>query len=180
MNTKTDKMRGEKRRTFIKEWLENSEAPLTGKELAEATNVSRQVVVQDISILKARDLPILATSQGYVFMRQEKEEEKKKRVFACQHGKEPSTTEKELTLMVSEGATVKNVMIEHPLYGDLTASLMLSSVEEVQTFISRLKVTRASLLSELTDGVHLHTVEAASEDTLDRVEKKLQEHGFLL
>lgn len=172
------KILGEKRRDLILSWLLESNNPITGNELAEKTNVSRQVIVQDISILKARSHEIIATSQGYMYFKEKNPETKIKQIIACNH--KPDETEKELTIIVDHGVTVRDVMIEHPVYGDLTASIMVSNRLDVTQFIEKMKQTNASLLSELTDGVHLHTLEASSKQQLNAVTKALAKEGFLL
>ncbi|MHA4790996.1 HTH domain-containing protein, partial [Klebsiella pneumoniae] len=65
---KERKLLGEERRALILQWLKENHRPMTGTELANKTNVSRQVIVQDISLLKARNEPIIATSQGYLYL----------------------------------------------------------------------------------------------------------------
>jgi uncharacterized protein len=176
---KENKILGEKRRQLILEWLQTESAPLTGGELAARTNVSRQVIVQDISLLKARGEPILATSQGYVYMSDiEKKKNQVERLIACQH--DPQKTREELYLIVDYGVTVKDVIIEHPVYGDLTASIMVNNRKEVDEFIDKIEKANASYLSELTDGVHLHTIMANSEQALDEVCLALTKAGFLM
>ncbi|MCP8615968.1 transcription repressor NadR [Salirhabdus salicampi] len=169
------KMLGENRRNQIHQWLKSSETPLTGSELAQKANVSRQVIVQDISLLKAKNIPIIATAQGYVL---QKDSVKIERVIACQHP--PEKTRDELYLIVDKGVTVKSVTVEHAIYGHLTGSLMLSNRLDVDHFVERVEKTKASLLSELTDGVHLHTIEADREEQLDAVCESLQQAGYLL
>ncbi|WP_240376451.1 transcription repressor NadR [Bacillus piscicola] len=176
---KSGKIPGKKRRELIVEWLLNEGGPLTGSELAARTSVSRQVIVQDISLLKAKDYPILATSQGYIFIQEQPAQTIRKQI-ACFHSAELSVTEEELNIIVDHGAKVIDVSIEHPLYGDLTASLLIQSRRDVQLFINSLRKTSAPLLSELTDGTHLHTIEAPSDDVIQEVEEALAEKGFLL
>ncbi|WP_442857426.1 transcription repressor NadR [Bacillus sp. FJAT-44742] len=179
MEVNKEKILGEKRRNLLLQWLRESSSPLTGSRLAERTNVSRQVIVQDISLLKARNYPILATAQGYMLIPGETENTKRKKIV-CFHEDDPAVTAKELNLIVDHGATVIDVSIEHPLYGDITASLMLSSRRDVKQFIDRLSSSNAGLLSALTDGTHLHTIEAASDEVLDEVVQILDQEGFLL
>ncbi|WP_057911570.1 transcription repressor NadR [Peribacillus muralis] len=171
------KLRGEERRTKLLHILQTSTQPVTGNELSQMTNVSRQVIVGDITLLKARNEPIIATSQGYMYLPVESTK-KPERIIACQH--DPSRTQEELFLLVDIGVTVKDVKIEHPVYGDLTASIMVSSRKEVQQFLSRVSATNASFLSELTSGIHLHTVSAATEDLLDEAEVALRDAGILV
>ncbi len=172
------KVLGEERREMILNWLKEVHRPLTGTELARRTNVSRQVIVQDISLLKAKKEPIIATSQGYLYMNMKQEEEKRQRVIACKHV--PEDTRNELFILADHGVTVKDVTIEHPVYGDLTASVMVSTRQDVELFLEKMNKTNAALLSELTDGTHLHTIEAGTDKQLDEACRELDRAGFLL
>lgn len=172
------KLLGDERRAWILKQLKNSPKPITGSELAEQTNVSRQVIVGDITILKAKSEPIIATSQGYMYLTQAPVTPVFERTIASRHLSED--TERELNILVDHGVTVKNVRVEHPVYGDLTASIMVSNRQEVKQFMNKLKSTKASLLADLTAGIHLHTISADSEAALDQAEAALLEAGFLI
>ncbi|MFZ7945537.1 MULTISPECIES: transcription repressor NadR [Bacillaceae] len=172
------KILGEDRRKFILQLLKDSSLPITGSELAEQTNVSRQVIVGDITLLKAKNEPIIATSQGYIYLKQNSSLPVFERTVACRHT--PQDTEMELNLLVDHGVLVKDVKIEHAVYGDLTASIMVSNRQEVKQFLKRLQTTKASLLSELTGGFHLHTISASNEKQLDKAEAALKAEGILL
>ncbi|MDQ0156100.1 transcription repressor NadR [Robertmurraya andreesenii] len=173
---KGKKILGDERRELILDWLKSSGQPITGSDLAAKTNVSRQVIVSDITLLKAKNEPIIATSQGYLYM--SNPVKRIERIVACTH--KPEQTEEELLLLVNLGVTVLDVKIEHAVYGDLTASIMVSNPKEVQQFIDKIHSTNASYLSELTNGVHLHTLSAASEEVLDKAEEALRRNGFLI
>ena len=175
---KQKKIFGDERRKQILQWLTDSRHPLTGGELAERANVSRQVIVQDISLLKAKNEPIIATSQGYMYLQQNKEEKLFERVVACKHT--PEQTRDELQLIVDHGVTVKDVIIEHPVYGDLKASIMVSNRSEVEQFTEQVETTDAPYLLELTGGVHLHTLQADSESKLDNAPRSLQEANYIV
>ncbi|WP_046173947.1 transcription repressor NadR [Domibacillus indicus] len=175
--TEKKKLIGEERREQILFWLQSENAPLTGNELAERAQVSRQVIVGDITLLKARGIPIMATSQGYVYFTAP-EAASVERVVACSHP--PSQTKEELLLLVDLGVLVKDVKIEHPVYGDLTASIMVSNRKEALRFLEKINETKAAYLSELTEGVHLHTLSARDEAALDEAEQALRDAGFLL
>ncbi|MGE6629083.1 transcription repressor NadR [Bacillus sp. NPDC077027] len=173
------KLSGEERRIAILQWLMETDTPLTGSYLAKKAAVSRQVIVQDISLLKAKNEPIIATSQGYVYMTPRGADQKEiEQIIACKHA--PHRTEEELQLIVDFGVTVKNVIIEHPVYGELTASIRVSSRKQVEDFVQKISKTGASYLSELTDGVHLHTLSSYSQHQLDQAVKALDEAGFLI
>jgi uncharacterized protein len=85
-----------------------------------------------------------------------------------------------LNLLVDHGVTVKDVKIEHGVYGDLTASIMVANRKEVQQFLKKVQSTNAAYLSELTEGIHLHTLSASSEKLLQEAEQALKEAGFLI
>ncbi len=172
------KILGEERRQLILEKLMINQAPITGGALAKLTNVSRQVIVSDITLLKAKGEPIIATSQGYLYMPTTNQEAFIEMTVACQHP--PEKTEEELLLLVDHGVTIKDVKIEHGVYGDLTASIMVSNRKEVEQFMDKIQNTNASYLSELTDGVHLHTLMASTKEALVTAEKALKEAGFLI
>lgn len=176
--TKRRKLLGEDRRTYILNLLKKAQGPITGGELASYTNVSRQVIVSDITLLKARQEPIIATSQGYLYMNQSPTNRSFERTIACHHS--PEGTETELTVLVDLGVTIKDVRIEHPVYGDLIASVMVSNRSEVEKFIHKIKTTNAAYLSELTDGYHLHTISAREEHILDLAEEALARAHFLV
>jgi len=169
---------GEERRNLILNWLKISNDPLTGQQLAEKMNVSRQVIVQDISLLKARNEPIIATSQGYVYINDKESSHLQRRIIACSHS--PEQTENELNILVDYGVFVNNVIVEHSIYGELTAPLLLKNRRDVNQFINKVSETKAAYLSELTDGIHLHTIEAETEEQLEEACKALEIGGFLL
>lgn len=172
------KILGEERRTVLLKLLKKADEPITGGELAAYANVSRQVIVSDITLLKARQEPIIATSQGYLYMQQSPTVQTFERIIACYH--KPEETEQELTILVDLGVTVKDVKIEHPVYGDLTASIMVSNRNEVSQFIHKINTTKAAYLSELTEGYHLHTISARKEKTLNLAEQALRNAHFLV
>lgn len=178
MKENQKKVLGEKRRELILSWLQSEGTPLTGSELAKRTNVSRQIIVQDISLLKARNEPIIATSQGYVYMQKQHEQPSFQRLIVCHHT--PEQTAEELHLLVDHGVLVKDVIVEHPVYGELTASIMVSTRKEVEELLTKLQETKASFLSQLTEGIHLHTIEADSLSKLDDACRALEEAGFLV
>lgn len=176
--TVAPKMPGDERRNLIRQWLMESSHPIKGSDLAGKTNVSRQVIVGDISLLKAMNEPIIATSQGYMYLKAEEKQAPHTHLIVSNHS--PEDTMDELFTIVDHGVTVKNVIVEHPIYGDLTASLLLSTRKEVEEFLKKLETTNAALLSTLTEGIHLHTLEARSKDQIENACRELQQKGYLL
>ncbi|MEJ8777762.1 transcription repressor NadR [Pseudogracilibacillus sp. ICA-222130] len=172
----SEKMSGEKRRTFIVNQLKRTKKAYTGRQLAEMTNVSRQVIVTDIALLRTADEPIIATNRGYMYL-QENEQETFKKVVACQH--RPEDTADELNIIVDNGVKVLNVIVEHPIYGEMTGSLQIESRFDVKRFIEALQEEQSTLLSVLTDGIHLHTLEADTEEKLEVAIHALRHAGYL-
>lgn len=170
------KMSAAQRQELILRQLKKSTHPITGSEFAQMTQVSRQVIVQDISILKAKKTPILATSRGY--MLENNNNNKVSHIIAVNHT--PEQTEEELTRIVDHGVTVKNVTVEHALYGEITASVMVSNRVEVKEFIDKMAETEALHLSTLTNGIHLHTLEADSMTKIEAACRSLEDANMLL
>ncbi|MBS4208974.1 transcription repressor NadR [Bacillus sp. FJAT-50079] len=172
------KMLGDERREWILSQLKESTNPITGATLAKHSKVSRQVIVGDITLLKARNEPIIATSQGYMYMHIPATQKRVEKTIACFHQREQA--EEELHIIVDQGVTVKDVKVEHPVYGDLTASIMVSNRGEVQSFLQQINETNAALLSDLTSGFHLHTLSADNEEAIERAEQALKLAGILI
>ena len=171
------KLLGEERRLELLSLLKNATAPVTGTDLAKHTNVSRQVIVNDMNLLKARNEPIVATSQGYIYMHNI-QQTRIERKIVCLHNSDEA--KEELFILVDCGVTVESVIVEHPVYGEITASIMVSNRLEVEHFVNRVQETNALYLSALTDGTHLHVISATSEENLNLAEEKLRKRGFLI
>jgi len=168
---------GATRRRRILERIRGQKGPVPGTELARHFRVSRQCVVQDIAILRAERNDILSTPQGYRLPAKQRPDAHRA-VIACQHG--PERTEEELQILVDNGVRVLDVIVEHPLYGEMRGSLTIESRAEVQEFLRQWRSTKASLLSSLTRGVYLHTVEASKPGMIARAKAQLQSRGILL
>ncbi|WP_332647192.1 transcription repressor NadR [Lysinibacillus sp. 54212] len=172
------KMLGEERRLELLTLLQNHKGPITGTDMAKHANVSRQVIVNDMNLLKARNEPIVATSQGYIYYMAEQAVRTYERKIVCMHSSQE--TKDEMYTLVDCGVTINNVIVEHPIYGEITASIMVSNRFEVDSFLNRLQESNASLLSALTDGTHLHVISAPSTEMLDQAEARLREKGYLI
>ena len=166
-------MNGELRRETLLELIRNSDAPVSGVTLAARTGVSRQVIVQDIALLRANGYDILSTNRGYLI--QEKREYS--RVFKVIHTDEE--VEEELNLCVDLGGYVKDVFVSHKAYDVLRADMNLKSRADVRAYLKKLTSGSSSLLKNITSGYHYHTVIADSEATLDQIQEELSNRGFL-
>ncbi len=171
-------MEAVERRKKIIEIVSKADGPITGSELSELLDVTRQVVVQDVALLRASGTPIFATSSGYLMLDMNAKKLPLK-VFTCRH-LTLEQAEAELMIIVENGGRVRDVIIEHPVYGEITGTLMLNTIESVKNLIERLRRKDSLMLSSIVDGVHMHTIEATSEAELLLIEKKLREAGILL
>lgn len=169
-------MRGEERRSAILNKLKYADSPLKGGDLSKEFNVSRQVIVQDIALLRAEGNDIIATPQGYVLM--SPTSHFIKRVIAVKHSEDD--IEEELKTIVSLGGRILDVTIEHKIYGEITGKLMLKSIYDVEMFIKKLKDENVKPLSKLTEGVHIHTIEADNETDMERILNVLRAKGFIV
>ena len=169
-------MRGEERRQAIWDLLQKSDHPISASALAGQFSVSRQIIVGDIALLRSGGVDILATPRGYCL--QKAPAAGLIRRVAVRH--DIAGMETELNLMVDNGCTVVDVIVEHPLYGQLTGQLQLSSRYDVAQFISRSHSVDAQPLSRLTGGIHLHTLLCPDEEAFQRVQKALGDAGILL
>ena len=167
---------GDRRRAQILEILKKSEQPVSGPDLAGRLHVSRQVIVQDVALLRAENREILSTYKGYVLPSAEKQSSCV-RVFRVNHTTEETLDE--LQTMVDYGGTVLDVFVEHPLYGQIRADLMVHNRLEVSQFVEKMAACKAHPLNMLTDGWHYHTVAAPSEKHLDLLEEELHKKHYL-
>lgn len=171
------KKTGEERRRQILDYLSRENRPLSGAELAKRLQVSRQVIVQDIALLRAIDKNILSTNLGYVLYCQSEGYGKFSRSFQVLHEDEDILDE--LSGIVGLGGKVLDVAVEHEIYGRLAVDMVITTRPDAEILSARLKEGRMRPLKDLTGGIHSHTVEAASAKILDEIEECLKEKGFL-
>lgn len=169
-------MTGEERRSKIIETLQSGEEPISGAEFAKRLNVSRQVIVQDIALLRAVNRNIISTTKGYVLYYQEVQ--KVNRCFLVKHSDDQ--IEDELCTIVDNGGKVLDVIVMHEIYGEISTGLIIKNRQDVYDFVEKLRSHKTIPLKDLTGGIHLHTVEADSEGILDSIEKKLIEKRYLV
>ncbi|MDR0356869.1 MAG: transcription repressor NadR [Clostridiales Family XIII bacterium] len=167
-------MDAELRRSEILRLIQEEERPVSATSLAARVGVSRQAVVGDVALLRARGNEIIATARGYMMSRPYAGKFIGK--IACRHGL--ADTERELLSIVALGGEVLDVIVAHPYYGDLTGRLGIAAVEDVKNFMESLNAEGRGLLSELTDGVHLHTVACGDRQTFDAIVDKLEQLGI--
>ena len=171
-------METENRRHQILNLLENQHKPVSGTVLSRLFGVSRQVIVQDIALLRAESKNILSTNKGYVLYKQEEKSENTRQIICIHHNMEQM--QEELNCIVDNGGYVLDVSVDHDLYGKISAELNLFNRAEVEDFVNKMRVSQSKPLKDLTGEIHYHTIGAKSVDILDRIEKKLDEKGFVV
>ena len=167
-------MTGSDRRQEILKNIKESDRPVSGSKLAKDYDVSRQVIVQDIALLRASGYDIISTNRGYVLEGQTCAE----RVFKVRHTDEQ--LEMELCAIVDLGGQVKNVMVNHKVYGHIAAELGITSRRKVKEFLADIESGKSTPLKNITSDYHYHTVTADSEETLGMIEEELRKLGFLV
>ena len=155
--------------------LHGADGPISASALAARFSVSRQIIVGDIALLRAGGEEISATPRGYVITR---EAQGLTRTVAVKH--DLAGTRQELYLLVDQGCSVLDVVVEHAVYGQLVGQLQLSSRYDVDQFMERLEQEGNKPLSTLTEGIHLHTLRCPDEAAYERARAALKQAGFLL
>lgn len=168
-------MNAKVRRNAILARLKHENGPVSATALAKEHGVSRQIIVGDIALLRAGGEPISATPRGYLLDRENAGE---LHTVAVRHTTQEM--ERELQICVDNGCTVLDVVVEHPVYGQLVGQLQLSSRYDVEQFLNRSRSGAARPLSDLTGGIHLHRLLCPDEAAYRRVCRQLDEAGLLL
>lgn len=166
-------MKGEERRKQLLNILSSSNSPVSGGMLSQQLNVSRQIIVQDISLLRANGASIFSTNKGYLLQ----EEKKYSRVFKIYHTE--NQVEEELSTIVDAGGQIRDVFVYHKVYGVLKAEMGIKSRRDICSYMEEISTGKSSLLMNVTSGYHYHTIDAESEEILDAIQEELQHKGFL-
>ena len=164
---------GQERREEILKILKNSEKPVSGMELAKMLDVSRQVIVQDMALIRANGMEVLSTNRGYVV----NETKTVQRVFKVIHTDEQ--VEEELNLFVDHGAKVEDVFVFHKVYGVIKAVMNIKSRRDVKKYMDDISSGKSTNLKNLTSNYHYHTITAEDEQVLDQIQEELSQRGFL-
>ena len=171
-------MTGETRRSKILDMLKSQHTPISGTVIAKQFHVSRQVIVQDIALMRAENHRILSTNKGYIYRGEESNDSQPKRVFWVKHS--TGQVLDEFMTVLDLGGRILDVAVEHELYGQLRVDLLIETIQDAHDFVARLAQCKDNPLKVLTDDCHYHTVAAPSEKLLDLIERELSEKGILL
>lgn len=167
-------MNGEQRRQTILALLQNEKTPIPGNQLAKELQVSRQIIVQDIALLRAANYNIFSTNKGYLH----NETSGITKIFKVSHTDEQ--IEEELNTIVDLGGEVIDVFVYHKVYGKIQGILSIQSRRNIKEFMEGIHSGKSSPLKNITSNYHYHTVQADSKETLQLIENGLNEKGFLL
>ncbi len=165
------------RRNRILDILQQSDKATTASALAEQLQVSRQVIVSDIALLRAKEHDILSTPKGYIFNSKLAENEIMFKI-ACSHNFE--LAKQEIYTIVDNGGKLIDVIVEHPIYGQIVGQLNISSRYDADDFLEKIKDEKIKLLCQLTDGIHLHTISCSDSNAVDRIRNALYQSKILL
>ena len=139
-------MSSNERREKLLQILKKSDKPVKGSELSAELQVSRQVVVKDIALLRASGLEIIATSNGYIVLDSVKNEFKIK----CKNHNSDDELYDELQTIIDLGGKVKDVIVEHPTYGVLKADLNVATNRDLRNFMQKAATNEFKQLSVLS------------------------------
>lgn len=167
---------GKTRREMVEQILIDATEPVSGSSLSKQLKVSRQVIVQDIALLRANGKSVISTTKGYVLFHSN--DKTYKDAYTVRHSKDD--IEDELNTIVDFGGRVLNVIVEHSIYGFINVDLIINNREDVKDFVKQCNHTDSIPLMQLTNGVHIHTVEADTEDTLNKIRDELDRKGYLV
>ncbi len=166
-------MTGNERRERIINILTNSNEPVSGTGLAKQLQVSRQVIVQDMALLRANGYEVISTTKGYVITGMPQHS----RVFKLIHTNDE--VEEELNMIVDLGGIIQDVFVYHKVYGIVRADMNIKSRRDVQGFLEKIESGKSRLLMNTTSGYHYHTIIADDDETLDAIFDALNKRGFL-
>lgn len=164
---------GRERREQILQILKNSKEPVAGTELANQLDVSRQVIVQDMALIRANGVEVFSTNRGYLIHMPKQVS----RVFKVIHTNEQ--VEEELNLIVDLGARVEDVFVYHKVYNVVKVKMDIKSRRDVSKYMEGITSGKSTNLMNLTSNYHYHTVVADDEQTLDLIQEELKRKGFL-
>lgn len=170
-------MNTDERREKILQTLKQAQTPLTGSELSNIYKVSRQIIVGDITVLRASGHDIYATPRGYILPPDSKLHQELA-IICCKHTN--NNLQQELEIIIDNGGKIRDVIVEHPLYGEIRVNLFINSRRDIQLFLTKKEKTNASALMSITQGLHYHTIEIPNMETLELIKNELNKAHILI
>ncbi len=169
---------GTSRRKEIIAYLSTRTEPVNGTELARRFGVSRQVIVQDVALLRAENCEILSTNKGYLLYQPVNMRGNRTAVILVQHSAEQ--TIEEMRSIVEYGGRMLDVFVDHDLYGQIRADLVINDMDDAEEFCRKMTRSTSRPLKELTGSCHYHTICAPSEKVISLIKNDLREKGILI
>lgn len=169
---------GSLRRIKIIELLSAQNSPISGTELARQFGVSRQVIVQDVALLRAENRDILSTNKGYILFKPHSDDHFCKEVILVRHTGEQILDE--MSSIVDLGGRMLDVSIDHDLYGQIRSDLLINNLEDAKDFVRKMKECSSKPLCILTDDYHYHTIAAPSQKAMELIKADLRSKGYLI
>ena len=169
---------GASRRKSIMNLLLKQNIPVSGSELAETFHVSRQVIVQDIALLRAENQNIMSTNKGYILFPLREENNHPKAHIYVSHTIEQTLDE--MYTIVDLGGSMLDVFVDHDLYGQIRADLIIRNRKDADEFVTKMKHSKSKPLKALTGEYHYHTISAPSDKALKLIKAELKEKGYLM
>lgn len=163
------------RREAILRLLRDTDKAIKGIDLANQFGVTRQIIVKDIAILRAKGSNIVATPDGYIY---NIDKNRVRSIIAVKHSEDKMI--EELKIVIKYGGIIENVIIEHPLYGEIIGNIMIRNLNDLNRFEESFKNANAKPLSKITNDIHLHTISADTQEDIECIKKELKESGFAL
>ena len=164
------------RREEILRILGESDDCISAAQLAERFGVTRQIIVSDVALLRDNGHRIAATRRGYRLEKLPGQGQMES--ILCRHSSDQVLDE--FYAVVDNGGSVVNVMVEHPVYGAISAELNISSRYDAQEFVKRMQSANAPQLSDLAGGVHIHMLCVPDRETYQRIAAELEQKGILV
>lgn len=165
---------GAERREEILKLLRDSDKPIAGMELARRLGVSRQIIVQDMALIRANGTQIVSTNRGYLVSERT---DTYRRVFKVIHT--DAQVEEELNLFVDHGGKVEDVFVFHKVYGVIRAEMNIRSRQDVKRYMEEISGGKSTNLKNLTSDYHYHTILAEDVQTLNLIQQELARKNFL-
>lgn len=171
-------LEGNQRRKAIMEYLNSKSSPVSGAELAGHFGVSRQVIVQDIALLRAENRDILSTNKGYLLYHSIAGSGNHAAVIMVRHTAEQ--TLEEMRSIVDYGGRMLDVSVDHDLYGLIRTDLVINDIRDAKEFCRKMQASQSKPLKILTGDIHYHTIAAPSLKALELIKEELIQKKILL
>ena len=163
------------RREEILRILSESDGCISANQFAERFGVTRQIIVSDIALLRANGHRIAATRRGYQL--ESASPKGRLETIVCRHSSDQVLDE--FYAVVDNGGSITSVMVEHPIYGEISAQINVASRYDAQEFVRLQKSVNATQLSDLTGGLHIHMISVPDPEAYQRIIEELRRLDIL-